>query len=235
VTNPTRTAPIAKPVFGYHGARKTIIITDDDPTHSELLRQVLAPLGFIILCAEDGPGCLALAQTCKADLFLLDISMAGMDGWKIAEKLRAMGQHQARILMISASALEVHATPMAQTHHDGYLMKPIDVSRLLEQIGLLLNIDWQYASQDQPAPVWSPGSGPLPSSRDVQELIDLGQIGHIKAIQIKLDQLGRDYPEHQAFVARMSALTDDFAFDRFVATLKSLQAHDLPELQSDAP
>ncbi|MGP8123914.1 MAG: ATP-binding protein [Xanthobacteraceae bacterium] len=234
VTNPTRTAPIAKPVFGYHGPRKTVIITDDDPTHSELLRQVLAPLGFIILCAEDGPACLALAQHCKPDLFLLDISMAGMDGWKTAEKLRDMGQHQARILMVSASALEVHAAPMAQTYHDGYMMKPIDVSRLLEQIGLLLKIDWQYASQDQPDPVWSPGNGPLLPARDVQELIDLGQIGHIKAIEARLDQLGRDYPEHQAFVARMRGLIGGFEFDQFLATLKSLHNDaDLPELQPD--
>jgi signal transduction histidine kinase/ActR/RegA family two-component response regulator len=236
VTNPTRTAPIAKPVFGYHGPRKTVIITDDDPTHSELLRQVLAPLGFIVLCADDGPSCLALAQHCKADLFLLDISMPGMDGWTIAERLRSMGQHQARIMMISASAVEVHSAPMAQTYHNAYMMKPIDVSRLLEQIGLLLNIDWQYASADQPEPVWSPGSGPLLSANDVRELIEFGQIGHVKAIEAKLEQLGRNYPQHQAFIARMRKLTDEFQFDQLLAALKSLQEHDpdLPELQSDA-
>jgi hypothetical protein len=44
------------------GSRKTILITDDDPTHRDLLREVLAPLGFILLSAPDGPGCLALAS-----------------------------------------------------------------------------------------------------------------------------------------------------------------------------
>lgn len=37
-------------------AQKTILITDDDPTHRDLLREVLAPpLGFILLSAPDGP------------------------------------------------------------------------------------------------------------------------------------------------------------------------------------
>ncbi len=128
--------------------------------------------------------------------------MPGMDGWTVAETLRTTGHHQARILMISASALEAHGLPLAQPYHDGYLMKPIDVSRVLEQIGQLLKIDWQYVSREKPDPVWTPGSGPLPSAQDMQELIDLGQIGHVKAIQAKLDQLDADHPEHAAFVTR---------------------------------
>jgi CheY-like chemotaxis protein len=235
VTNPKRIAPIAKPVFGYHGARKTILITDDDPTHRDLLHQVLAPLGFIILSAQDGASCLALAQHCRPDLFLLDISMAGMDGWSVAETLRATGHHHARILMISASAIEAHGSPLAQPYHDGYLMKPIDVSRLLEQIGQLLKIEWQYASDEKPDPVWTPGSGPLPLAQDVQELIDLGEIGHVRAIEAKLDQLGSDYPEHAAFVSRMRALVDEFDFNQYAATLKMLHPQDLfpRTLQSD--
>ena len=117
-------------------------ITDDDPVQRDLLREVLTPLGFILLSAPDGPGCLALAQHCRPDLFLLDISMPGMDGWKVAETLRTTGHHQARILMVSASALEAHGTPLAQPFHDGYLMKPIDIPRLLETIRQLLKIEW---------------------------------------------------------------------------------------------
>ena len=67
-----------------------------------------------------------------------------MDGWTVAETLRATGHHQARILMVSASALEAHGTPLAQPFHDGYLMKPIDIPRLLETIRQLLKIEWHY-------------------------------------------------------------------------------------------
>ncbi|MFX7720393.1 response regulator, partial [Acinetobacter baumannii] len=86
---------------------------------------------------------------CRPDLFLLDISMGSMDGWTVAQTLRATGHHQARILMVSASALEAHGAPLAQPYHDGYLMKPIDIPRLLETIRQLLKLQWQYAA-DQP-------------------------------------------------------------------------------------
>jgi CheY-like chemotaxis protein len=226
VTNPTRIAPIDAPVFGYHGPRKTILITDDDPVHRDLLREVLAPLGFILLSAPDGPGCLALAQHCRPDLFLLDISMSGMDGWTVAETLRSTGHHQARILMVSASALEAHSTPLAQPFHDGYLMKPIDIPRLLELIRQLLKIEWQYATDQIAVPHWKPGSGPRPPVKHVEELIGLGQLGYIRAIQIKLDEIGNDYPEHADFVWHMRALIDRFDLDQYMATLKTLYSYD---------
>ncbi|TWB88357.1 signal transduction histidine kinase [Bradyrhizobium macuxiense] len=227
VTNPRREAPVDAPVYGYHGPRKTILITDDDPTHRDLLREILAPLGFILLSAPDGPGCLALAQHCRPDMFLLDISMAGMDGWTVAETLRSEGHHQARILMISASALEAHGAPLAQPFHDGYLMKPIDIPRLLETIRQLLKIEWQYeAEQAPPPPQWKPDSGSRPPVKHVEELISLGQLGYIRAIQLKLDEIGNEHPEHADFVGQMRTLIDRFDLDQYMATLKTLHSYD---------
>jgi signal transduction histidine kinase/purine-cytosine permease-like protein/ActR/RegA family two-component response regulator len=226
VTNPTRVAPVDAPVFGYHGLRKTIVVTDDDPLQRDLLREVLTPLGFILLSAPDGPGCLALAQHCRPDLFLLDISMPGMDGWKVAEALRSTGHHKARILMVSASALEAHGTPLAQPFHDGYLMKPIDIPRLLESIRQLLRIDWQYDTDRTTAPHWKPDTGARPPVADVEELIDLGQMGYIRAIQGKLDAMASDRPEHAAFATQMRVLIDRFDLDQYMATLKTLHSHE---------
>jgi signal transduction histidine kinase/CheY-like chemotaxis protein len=226
VTNPTRIAPTDATVFGYHGPRKTILITDDDPVQRDLLREVLTPLGFILLSAPDGPACLALAQHCQPDLFLLDISMAGMDGWTVAEKLRSDGHHQARILMVSASALEAHGTPLAQTFHDGYLMKPIDIPRMLETIRQLLKIDWQYETGQITPTHWKPESGSRPSVEHVEELIGLGQMGYIRAIQHKLDEIGIGHPEHADFVSEMRALIDRFDLDQYMATLKTLHSYD---------
>ena len=94
VTNPTRVAPISGRVTGYAGPRKTIIVTDDNPTHRDLIREVLTPLGFIILSAHDAPSCLALAEHCEPDLFILDISMGETDGWTLAQTLRDSGHHR---------------------------------------------------------------------------------------------------------------------------------------------
>lgn len=226
VTNPQRIAPVEAPISGYHGARKTILITDDDPVHRDLLREVLTPLGFILLSAPDGPGCLALAQHCRPDLFLLDISMPAMDGWAVAEALRASGHHQARILMVSASAIEAHGAPLAQPFHDGYLMKPIDIPRILETIRQLLRIEWQYGSDEIPVSFWRPESGSRPPARHIEALIGLGRIGYVKGIQLKLDEIGSEHPEHADFVAQMRSLVDRFDLEQYMSTLKTLHAHE---------
>ncbi|HEU0151302.1 MAG TPA: response regulator, partial [Bradyrhizobium sp.] len=226
VTNPTRHPPVKAPVSGYLGPRKTILITDDDPVHRDLLREVLTPLGFILLSAPDGAACLSLAQHCQPDLFILDISMPVMDGWTVAETLRIGGHHHARILMTSASALEAHGRPLAQPFHDGYLMKPIDIPRLLEAISQLLKLEWAYETEMVAAPLWRPESGPRPPLQYVEELMRLGQIGYIRAIQLKLDEIGQAHPEHAGFVTEMRALIDRFDLDQYMATLKTLHAYE---------
>jgi signal transduction histidine kinase/CheY-like chemotaxis protein len=226
VTHPTRHAPVKAPVLGYQGPRKTILVTDDDPVHRDLLREVLTPLGFILLSAPDGPACLALAQHCQPDLFILDISMPGMDGWTVAETLRINGHHHARILMTSASALEAHGRPLAQPFHDSYLMKPIDIPRLLEAIRQLLKIEWTYQSDPVTVSHWRPETGSRPPFKYVQELMGLGQIGYIRAIQLKLDEIDSEHPEHTDFVTQMRTLIDRFDLDQYMATLKTLHAYD---------
>ncbi len=226
VTHPTRIAPVNAPIRGYHGPRRTILVTDDDPTQRDLLREVLAPLGFILLSAPDGPACLSLAQHCRPDLFLLDISMPAMDGWTVAETLRESGHHQARILMVSASALEAHGAPLAQPFHDGYLMKPIDIPRLLALIGQVLKLDWRDDTEQAVVAAWKPNPDARPPVRHIEELINLGQMGYIRAIQNKLDDLRIEMPEHAEFASEMRALVDRFDLDQYMATLKTLHSYD---------
>lgn len=227
VTNPTRVAPISGRVTGYAGPRKTIIVTDDNPVHRDLIREVLTPLGFIILSAHDAASCLALAAHCEPDLFILDVSMGETDGWTLAQTLRSSGHHRARILMISASAIEAHSLPLAQTYHNGYMMKPIDVPRLLEHIGQLLKIQWEQTRDGVPGDIAPPSLGTArPSMQDVEELRGLAQIGHIKAIQRKLDKLDADRPELATFVARMRSVIERFDFNLYLATLRTFECHD---------
>ena len=226
VTNPTRIAPVEAPVSGYHGPRKTIL---DHRRRSGPSRPAARSAGAARLHPAqraDGPACLALAQHCRPDLFLLDISMPGMDGWTVAETLRANGHHQARILMVSASALEAHGTPLAQPFHDGYLMKPIDIPRLLETIRQLLKIEWTT----RPTRSSCRAGGRRRGSRPPVEACrgaDRARPDRLRqGIQFKLDEIGSEHPEHADFVAQMRALIDRFDLDQYMATLKTLHAYD---------
>ena len=224
VTSPSRVTPVDARVSGYHGLPKTILITDDDPTQRDLLREVLTPLGFVLLSAPDGATCLSLAQHCSPDLFILDISMPQMDGWAVAEALQDAGHHKAKILMLSASALEAHGRSLAQQLHDGYLMKPLDIPRLLGEIGRLLKIEWRHGATDATASP-SPVELTYPPRRHIDQLIRLGEMGHVRALQSTLADIEREHVECSAFVEQARALVDAFNLGEFLARLR-LQHHD---------
>ena len=98
--------------------------------------------------------------------------------------------------------------------------------RLLEAIRQLLKLQWQYEADQIPVPHWNPETGSRPPVKHVEELIGLGQLGYIRAIQVKLDEIGSDHPEHADFVSQMRALVDRFDLDQYMATLKSLHSYD---------
>jgi signal transduction histidine kinase/DNA-binding response OmpR family regulator/purine-cytosine permease-like protein len=59
VERPARRIGNALPITGYKGDARTIMVVDDNKDHRELMRQMLEPLGFVVVTAEDGAGCLA--------------------------------------------------------------------------------------------------------------------------------------------------------------------------------
>src|SRR5690606_27707601 len=73
VSQPRSATPVERSILGYRGPRRTILVADDEPDHRELVREILAPLGFTIFSAPDGATSLDLTSQCDPDLALLDI------------------------------------------------------------------------------------------------------------------------------------------------------------------
>jgi hypothetical protein len=72
---------------------------------------------------------------------------------------------------------------------------------------------------------WQFDSGSRPSVRHVEEP-SASTMGYIRAIQVKLDEIGADHPEHADFVTQMRSLIDRFDLDQYMATLKTLHSYD---------
>ncbi len=143
VTAPDTLTPTAS-ISGYVGPRRTILIADDDPSHSGFVEEFLKPLGFRLFIAKDGLECLDLASECQPDLIMLDIAMPGMRGWEVAATLRARSMTDGMILMVSAEARELAVSPPSDPPHDDFLIKPFELTDLLDRLETLLDIQWLY-------------------------------------------------------------------------------------------
>lgn len=70
------------------GRSATVLVIDDQPFFTTMLRGALEQQGFRVLVASSGPDGLTSAKQHLPDVILLDIEMPVMDGFVVCEKLR---------------------------------------------------------------------------------------------------------------------------------------------------
>ena len=193
--NDTKVPVIEQRLLGADlGTGRSILVVDDDATHRDLIREALMPLGFTVLGAETAAEGLRVADLTQTDLFVLDVGLPDMDGWRLAEQLRAAGHTEARIAMVSASAIEEHRTSIALPFHDAYIMKPVDIARLTETTLALLGLDALYEPHvARPADTGVPlESLDRPGDARLSALIDLCEIGFVRGLRDALAEVGKD-------------------------------------------
>jgi hypothetical protein len=145
----------------------------------------------------------------------------------VAARLRAMpGLEKLSIVIVSANAHEF--TPGGSgASHDAFLIKPIDMQRMLECLAAQLNLQWVYEdSTHQNAGREADPEGALPvhSRHHVDDLYQLGLIGHVRGIQAKLREMEGD-PTNKAFATRMRTLIANFDLKRYMNVLEGMRKH----------
>lgn len=122
---PSPVAAQARPPAG----RGRVLLVEDNPVNRELIQQQLEELGWHVGTAEDGQAALSLWPSDSWDVVLTDINMPVMDGYELAQTLRARGE-KVPILAITATALASERERCRQAGIDGLLLKPLDLERL---------------------------------------------------------------------------------------------------------
>jgi CheY-like chemotaxis protein/anti-sigma regulatory factor (Ser/Thr protein kinase) len=221
LNKPTAPAPDRK-ILTYTGRRRTIMVVDDNEEHRELMREALTPLDFVVLTASSGADCLLLIEAARPDIFLVDISMPGMNGWELAARLRELAQ-TAPIIMLSANIGDGSAGALPGGDHNDTLAKPVDFRQLHDRLASWMGLEWVYATI--PAPGTMASDSPRmesPGANHVQELIRLGEIGYVRGIEAKLNDLAKD-EEKRHFAEVMTAHIHAFNIDAYLADLRKLE------------
>ena len=226
-------------ICGYLGETRHLFVVDDNPEHQAILVEMLQPLGFNILQAPGSKECLEMLEICKFEpnIFLLDISMPGINGWELANIIRNRVPNSF-ILMCSANANE--QPPFTQDPSNGYLVKPVRYNELLEQLGKNPELEWRYATRreisadklpnnSQNKTLHSISNQAMPSQLSQEQRIELtrlAQIGYVNAIREKLNalqQTGSDDPIFQEELTTLKNLTNQFEFAKLIERLEATQ------------
>ena len=227
VAGPAPETSIVRSITGYEGARRNVLLVEDDERQAAFMKGLLEGLGFATSVAPNGETAVSLAHSKAFELAILDISLPGMSGWETAMRLREIMAHSVSIIMLSANSQEFHKPETDTPMHDLFLVKPIDFDALINAIGGLLNLRWvsRKAGDTPMAPQQVTASGlsvPPAGQIHVERLRELLRIGHVRGIESEIRMLEQNCPEAGPLVAMLYECLDRFDLGAMTRKLEGI-------------
>jgi len=113
-----------------------ILIVDDEPKITRLVRDYLENAGFAVTVARDGREALMRARTERPDLIVLDLGLPGIDGLDVTRSLRR--DAGVPIIMLTARAAETDRVVGLELGADDYVTKPFSPRELVARVRAVL-------------------------------------------------------------------------------------------------
>jgi signal transduction histidine kinase/DNA-binding NarL/FixJ family response regulator len=199
-------------VIGYAGARRSVLVADDDAVGRGLVADFLVGLGFDVCRVADGAEALEQLRAKPVDLLITDLVMPRVDGIELIRALRvAPTARVPKIIAASASASDYTSLEALDAGCDAFLPKPLHLADLLERIAHLLQLEWQCEEASAPTTAHAAGGDAFALQRDLaQELYHLAMQGDIAGlVQRATAQLGND-PSACGFCDELRALANEY-------------------------
>jgi two-component system alkaline phosphatase synthesis response regulator PhoP len=111
---------------------KIILVVDDEPKITKLVRDYLERAGFGVLTAGDGKAALALARSDKPDCIILDLGLPHMDGLDVTRELRKLSN--VPVIMLTARSEESDKLIGLELGADDYITKPFSPKELIARV-----------------------------------------------------------------------------------------------------
>jgi DNA-binding NtrC family response regulator len=116
----------------------SILVVDDDEGIRNMLSTVLSDEGFSVEVVENGKEAIKVCQKLAFDIALIDVELPDMKGTELLNKLKGMQPKMVRIIITGHPTLET-AMKAVNARADGYVLKPFEVTELLQKIKKILD------------------------------------------------------------------------------------------------
>ena len=124
-----------------------ILVVDDDPTNTKLLKFLLSDEGYQVTALQSPTEALRVVSEQDFDLLILDIMMPGMDGLELCRRIRTTAT--APIIFVSARGEVTDRILGLKAGGDDYISKPFDPNELLARTWATLRRSHQLARSSE--------------------------------------------------------------------------------------
>ena len=136
-------------IIGFKGHLRKILIADDRYENRVVLKEMLLPLGFGIIEAEDGFDVLAKAAQHHPEMILIDVSMPVLNGFEVIRHVRQIpGLDQTIVIGMSASLMRQVRDESMKAGSSDFLEKPIRFETMVACLQKYLNVEWVYETAE---------------------------------------------------------------------------------------
>jgi two-component system, OmpR family, KDP operon response regulator KdpE len=111
---------------------RRILVVDDEPQITRVLRTSLSSQGYDIRVANDGETALEIMKDWTPDLVVTDLSMPNMDGLELCRRLRVTSK--VPIIVLSVRGEERTKVQALDAGADDYVTKPFGIEELLARV-----------------------------------------------------------------------------------------------------
>jgi len=116
--------------------KKRVLVVEDDPNLSAIVRENLLFEGFEVEIVGDGALAVSRARSFLPDLIVLDIMLPGANGFELCGALRRSGQTP--ILMVSARSQQSDKVRGLNLGADDYITKPFEFNEFIARVNAIL-------------------------------------------------------------------------------------------------
>jgi two-component system cell cycle response regulator DivK len=114
---------------------RRILVVEDQEDNRRILRDLLTSVGYEMIEAVSGEEGVALAETSRPDLILMDIQLPGLDGYEATRRIKANPTlHPIPIIAVTSYALSGDDRKALAAGCDAYVAKPYSPRQLLAKI-----------------------------------------------------------------------------------------------------
>ena len=218
-------------IVGYKGRKRKILIVDDSASNRTLFMDLLEPLGFVLVEAENGHSAISKTISMNPDLIFMDLKMPDMDGFETVKQIRKLSAQDGsevedlKIIAASVNAYESEIDYSLAVGCDDFLAKPIEMDKLFHLLETHLELKWIYREsvikKDSIVKEHAEVEHLALPREEVDILYDLamkGELLHLKQYSFKLEELGEEY---KPFAERLRKLVDAFDEDKIMDLIKN--------------
>jgi CheY-like chemotaxis protein len=216
------------PVVGIEGRKRKILIVDDRWENRSVIVNLLEPIGFEVIEAQNGQEGLDKTFKFEPDLIISDLTMPIMDGHEMIYRLRQNPQFKEMAVIISsASVFESDKQKSLEAGANDFLPKPIQAGDLLSSLQKILELTWIYEPQNQKSEKLQMESSAisclgltLPSQIELSLLYELTRKGLAHNLSQELDRLEQQNPQMKSFINEVRPLVKRFELKKVRSFLK---------------